>query len=309
MTVRYLRTIQRQQISASVNNDPAKLGQYRSGYAECVNEVTRYLGATSATGGAPELRTQIVGHLANLCTSGQQQQPSPTKTTSPPQHHHQQQTYYAHNSNLQQQQQQVVEPPMVYTDAVNRMSPSIDSNTTSPVHRIARSPVPEGAHPDYALTTPVYNTQSHQVRLSPTSTNSSSVVVSPSADVASGEITLVLPQQALPNGQLPTHFIPVYAQGPVVPTANNQALSPSHSDVSYRSVSPLSAGTALPASPVSTATCSSPVTVASSPVSYVQQLPQTELSPVIIEQYAKYETATPISNQCVSKKESMWRPW
>ncbi|XP_072035966.1 uncharacterized protein [Amphiura filiformis] len=309
MTVRYLRTIQRQQISASVNSDPAKLGQYRSGYAECVTEVTRYLGATASTDGAPELRTELVGHLANLCTSSnqqQQQQTSPTRTPSP--HHHQQQTPYPQYAI---HQQQPLEP--VYADtprdtvSVNRMSPSIE-HTATYRNVVSRSPVPEGAQVDYALTTPVYDTQ--RVRMSPPTThNSTRVVVSPPLDgvngLPSGEITLVLPQQALPNGQLPTHFIPVYAQGPVVVTPATNGNTQTVSDVSHHAMSPSSAGNTLPVSPVGA--CTSPVqqTFTASPVSHHQV--QTELSPVSRELY--YHKSAAYENQCVSKKDTMWRPW
>ncbi len=305
-----------------MNSDPAKLGQYRSGYAECVNEVTRYLGATSASSdSAPELRTQLVGHLANLCTSSnqqqqQQQQTSPTRTPSP-HHHQQQQTPYPQHYAIRSQPQQQVEPVYAETATstpVNGMSPSIEHSTT---HVITRSPVPEGARVDYALTTPVYDTQ--RLRMSPITTTSSPppqtttrVVVSQSANgvtssLPSGEITLVLPQQALPNGQLPTHFIPVYAQGPVVVASPTDVhtTNAATADVSPRSMSPSSAGNTLPVSPIGA--CTSPVPQQVSQYYHAQ----TELSSPVSRElfYPKSDLITACENQCVTKKDAMWRPW
>ncbi|XP_063741040.1 transcription factor HES-1-A-like isoform X2 [Eleginops maclovinus] len=43
MTVKHLRNLQRLQIAAAVNPDPSVLGKYRTGFSECVGEVTRFL--------------------------------------------------------------------------------------------------------------------------------------------------------------------------------------------------------------------------------------------------------------------------
>lgn len=45
MTVRYLRTIQRQRATAAMTIDPSIINKYRSGYVECKNEVSHFMDA------------------------------------------------------------------------------------------------------------------------------------------------------------------------------------------------------------------------------------------------------------------------
>lgn len=41
MTVKHLQAVQRQQLALAVAHDPAVLTKFRSGFAECAQEVTR----------------------------------------------------------------------------------------------------------------------------------------------------------------------------------------------------------------------------------------------------------------------------
>lgn len=322
MTVRYLRAVQRQQISGSASSDPSNLNKYRSGYAECLNEVTRYLGtSTKTTEAAPEIQAQLVNHLATsmVTTSPQQTSPVQSQSSGPlPASHQQQAMQYA--ATIRQQQQQVRQPtsPTVAETAVTRrdtvltnsMSPSIDGAYYRTV-----SPVPEGATTDFALTTPVYNNTrinstrgaSPAVAYSPRQQYHQNITVDVTGATPSGEITLVLPQQALPNGQLPTHFIPVYTQEPghVSPAPSNESdtytLSPTTSPrVTYADVS-----CHRSSSPSSVSVCSA----RSSPVMMTAPIThQTELYTTISRDY-EYSKSSYVIDHCAPKKEPMWRPW
>ncbi|KAL3861364.1 hypothetical protein ACJMK2_007400 [Sinanodonta woodiana] len=73
MTVKHLRTIQRQQISSAISQDPTVANKYRAGFNECANEVLRYLGSTQVVG--DDIRTRLLNHLSNVMESGMHTQP------------------------------------------------------------------------------------------------------------------------------------------------------------------------------------------------------------------------------------------
>ncbi|XP_068710096.1 transcription factor HES-4-like [Montipora foliosa] len=67
MTVRYLRSMRSQSITARMNaNDPNTIARYRAGYNECANEMTRYL--MSLDGMDTQARSRLLAHLASFCT-------------------------------------------------------------------------------------------------------------------------------------------------------------------------------------------------------------------------------------------------
>ncbi|KYO40000.1 transcription factor HES-1 isoform X2 [Alligator mississippiensis] len=66
MTVKHLRSLQRAQMTAALHTDPAVLGKYRAGFGECMSEVTRFL--STCEGVSSEVRTRLLGHLANCMT-------------------------------------------------------------------------------------------------------------------------------------------------------------------------------------------------------------------------------------------------
>lgn len=63
ITVRHLRTLQKQQFSALATNDPTLINKYRLGFNECASEVSSFLG--SMEGSDAEVRSKLLNHLAN----------------------------------------------------------------------------------------------------------------------------------------------------------------------------------------------------------------------------------------------------
>nr|AGS55439.1 hairy enhancer of split 5 [Platynereis dumerilii] len=61
MTVKHLRSVQRQQMSAAMATDSTVMEKYRNGYQECAGEVSRYL--TSIDGLEPNVRNRLMNHL------------------------------------------------------------------------------------------------------------------------------------------------------------------------------------------------------------------------------------------------------
>ncbi|GIX82550.1 transcription factor HES-4-B [Caerostris extrusa] len=64
MTVKYLKNLQRQQMTP----DPAAMSKYRSGFAECANEVSRFVNRMDGSVD-PAVRQRLLNHLAN-CLNG-----------------------------------------------------------------------------------------------------------------------------------------------------------------------------------------------------------------------------------------------
>lgn len=61
MTVKHLRAVQRQQMTAAMITDPNVVTKYRTGFNECAGEVMRYL--SSVQGVSDETRTRVLTHL------------------------------------------------------------------------------------------------------------------------------------------------------------------------------------------------------------------------------------------------------
>lgn len=233
MTVKYLRNMQRHQISGSGNPDPAMLNRYRLGYSECINEVSRYLDTSES---ATQIRTQLIGHLADTVNA------SPTTT--------------------QQQQQQ---PQSVAYTPAPTASPVVAQAAMGPT---PQQPTIVQIAPSTTYTaTPTDGAQN----ISAARVVSGIQVGVPSG--MSGEITVVLPPQSFPGGQLPSHFIPVYAQN--IPSL----LSPASSTSS----------TCLPSPTSSVETRVTPTHQTS--YVYQQLAPKQELSPV------SYETRQQVVSQ------------
>ncbi|XP_013395728.1 transcription factor HES-4-B [Lingula anatina] len=80
MTVKHLRSIQRQQMAAAVTSDPSVLGKYRAGFNECANEVTRYM--RSIDGINEDVRLHLLNHLASCAYKVNQVTPSETSSSA-----------------------------------------------------------------------------------------------------------------------------------------------------------------------------------------------------------------------------------
>lgn len=75
MTVKYLQTMQRNQINAAnVQNDPAVLYKFKAGFSDCTNEVSRYI--SQIDGVDASVKQRLMGHLNN-CVTGIQQVAAP----------------------------------------------------------------------------------------------------------------------------------------------------------------------------------------------------------------------------------------
>nr|AWV91608.1 hairyB [Branchiostoma lanceolatum] len=66
MTVKHLRGLQRQQLTAAANTSPSLPGQYRAGFNECLVEVNRFLGASDSVD--TQVRQRLLNHLAGTCS-------------------------------------------------------------------------------------------------------------------------------------------------------------------------------------------------------------------------------------------------
>ncbi|OWF35429.1 Transcription factor HES-1-A [Mizuhopecten yessoensis] len=75
ITVRHLRTLQKQQFSALATSDPTLINKYRLGFNECASEVSSFLG--SMEGPDTEVRSKLLSHLANCMVN-----PDPPLQTS-----------------------------------------------------------------------------------------------------------------------------------------------------------------------------------------------------------------------------------
>lgn len=74
MTVKYLRSLQRRQMTSAVAADPTIAAKYSMGFTECASEVARYLG--NSQGINDEVRGRLLGHLSNCVQTGNSSQQS-----------------------------------------------------------------------------------------------------------------------------------------------------------------------------------------------------------------------------------------
>ncbi|EGI58356.1 PREDICTED: protein hairy-like [Acromyrmex echinatior] len=73
MTVKHIQTMQRQQLSTAVANDPVVLTKFRSGFSECATEVSRYINRLENVD--PAIKQRLVSHLNNCVSHLQQMAP------------------------------------------------------------------------------------------------------------------------------------------------------------------------------------------------------------------------------------------
>lgn len=63
MTVKHLKMVQRQQMTAAMASDPNVISKYRAGFNECAAEIARYL--DTVNGGNPDLKARVLNYLGN----------------------------------------------------------------------------------------------------------------------------------------------------------------------------------------------------------------------------------------------------
>ncbi|KAK3602743.1 hypothetical protein CHS0354_017195 [Potamilus streckersoni] len=62
MTVKHLKTIQRQQMAVAMATDPNVISKYRAGFSDCAGEIARYLDTVC---GNSEIKGRVFNHLGN----------------------------------------------------------------------------------------------------------------------------------------------------------------------------------------------------------------------------------------------------
>ncbi|XP_052819796.1 hairy/enhancer-of-split related with YRPW motif protein 1-like isoform X2 [Mya arenaria] len=63
MTVKHLKLVQRQQMTAAMTTDPNAISKYRAGFNECAAEIARYL--DNVNGGNPDLKSRVMNYLGS----------------------------------------------------------------------------------------------------------------------------------------------------------------------------------------------------------------------------------------------------
>lgn len=74
MTVKYLQTIQRNQVNMAVQADPNVIHKFKAGFSDCTDEVNRYI--SQMDGVDTGVKQRLIGHLNN-CVTGIQQVATP----------------------------------------------------------------------------------------------------------------------------------------------------------------------------------------------------------------------------------------
>lgn len=85
MTVKYLQTMQQNQVNATspnVPNDPAVLYKFKAGFSDCTNEVNRYI--SQIDGIDANVKQRLMRHLNSCVTGIQQVNPFSTLDSSSP---------------------------------------------------------------------------------------------------------------------------------------------------------------------------------------------------------------------------------
>eukprot|EP00058_Branchiostoma_floridae_P028475 XP_002613966.1 hypothetical protein BRAFLDRAFT_116863 [Branchiostoma floridae] len=158
MAVRYLRDIQRHQLTVSASTDPGTHARYRAGFNHCTAEVSRF-----TEGMDPPVRQRLLSHLAGLCQTVEDVEGDPGPSTPTP----------------AAPVQPTAAPTMSVAGAIPVVSP-----------KVQLTPCPGAG-------------------LQSTMYGGIPVVPGP---VSGGEpVVVLLPSQAFPGGQVPSHVIPVYA--------------------------------------------------------------------------------------------------
>lgn len=220
MTVKYLKNLQRHHIVASQDNE-VNATRYRMGYSECISEVSRFLSPMDSN--LVDLRVQLLNHLAQNCSAqGQNQSP--------------QQSQNASSGHPVPTPSPAVAPAAITAHIPQplqiQVTPSASGNNTVQTVPVAVTAQPQTATIAVPSATPVQMKSEQPVV--PTSQQSPQniarivpgIQVGLPAGISGGEIALVIPPHAFPNGQVPSHFIPVYSQHAPVLSPSSAAATP-----------------------------------------------------------------------------------
>lgn len=220
MTVKYLKNLQRHHIVASQDNE-VNATRYRMGYSECISEVSRFLSPMDSN--LVDLRVQLLNHLAQNCSAqGQNQSP--------------QQSQNASSGHPVPTPSPAVAPAAITAHIPQplqiQVTPSASGNNTVQTVPVTVTAQPQTATIAVPSATPVQMKSEQPVV--PTSQQSPQniarivpgIQVGLPAGISGGEIALVIPPHAFPNGQVPSHFIPVYSQHAPVLSPSSAAATP-----------------------------------------------------------------------------------
>lgn len=133
MTVKHLRSLQRQQMSSAMASDPTVMTKYRSGFNECTNEVMRYLGSVQNVN--DDVRSRLVNHLTscsqtvNATTQTAQSQPQQLNITQQQQIQMSQQTVRVNGICAQSINQSQVIQSQSAPQRFVQLSPAQDTKT------------------------------------------------------------------------------------------------------------------------------------------------------------------------------------
>ena len=185
--------------------DPTVVTKYQTGFAECANEVTRYL--STVEGVDVDLKSRMLNHLANTVTGmvGRTQAPvatSPVATSPPPSSH------FISNGIVNI-------APKVSSPVLMATGIDVNNNTNSSITSLPGIPPSHPSSPPVQTLTVPPNT------ITPTGSPQkiiSGVQLIPTR-LPNGEVAFVLPSNVLSNGHVPGYVIPVFSGAPTLVSA------------------------------------------------------------------------------------------
>ncbi|KAK6177459.1 hypothetical protein SNE40_015554 [Patella caerulea] len=209
MTVKHLRQLQRQQFTGSPKTDSNVLNNYRLGFDECAQEVTRYLSQMEIND--VNLRSKILDHLASCVSSGifnpsPPSTPVSSTTPTPPSH------TCGSSPQLQMPAAQISPSPSLVYNPIQQEQLPPHSQVLQTIPPLPGLPAPQA--------------QGQAVQM----TNIVSAVQVIPTKLQSGEIAFVMPGNVL-NSQAPSYIIPVYPSAsatggsPLAQTVHNTPVS------------------------------------------------------------------------------------
>lgn len=214
-------------LTASLDSGEVNATRYRMGYSECIGEVSRFLSPLDSK--LVDLRVQLLNHLAQTCTVPNQKQPQqqPTQTLS-------------NGHSVVHTPSPAVAPAAITAHIPQPLQIQVAPHTGNGSTTVQTLPITVTAQPQttaiaVSSATPVHVKNEATVVTAPQQSPQgvarfvSGIQVGIPTGISGGEIALVIPPQAFPNGQVPSHFIPVYSQHAPVLSPSSAAAAPTAS--------------------------------------------------------------------------------
>lgn len=214
-------------LTASLDSGEVNATRYRMGYSECIGEVSRFLSPLDSK--LVDLRVQLLNHLAQTCTVPSQKQPQqqPTQTLS-------------NGHSVVHTPSPAVAPAAITAHIPQPLQIQVAPHTGNGSTTVQTLPITVTAQPQttaiaVSSAAPVHVKNEATVVTAPQQSPQgvarfvSGIQVGIPTGISGGEIALVIPPQAFPNGQVPSHFIPVYSQHAPVLSPSSAAAAPTAS--------------------------------------------------------------------------------